>query len=126
MPAEVSWQRESRVIYIRAWGDLTLDEMRESSATQEQYVRQGDPPVHSIIDITDLNDPGVRNLVQFRSAIMDPNTPGVGWIVIVGSNRIIHFMGSVAAQLSGVNLRLVSTVEEAVQTLARVDSTLTV
>ena len=108
MPSEARWYEEPRVAFIEVTGQLTLEDLRASSAQLEDMIRTGEAPVHSIIDITKMEKIQVRNLLQFRNAIIDPNTPGVGWTVIAGTDRLVHFFGNVAAQLARVDFKVVS------------------
>ena len=47
MPFEVKWYVEGRVSSARDWGDLTLEEMRQSNVISLEHIRTGTPPFTS-------------------------------------------------------------------------------
>jgi hypothetical protein len=125
MPYQTSWYQEKRVIYIRVWGDVTIDEIHEMSEEQGQYLNQGKPLVHSISDITHVQS-FPNNLAQLRDSMQASRHPNVGWILIVGpTTPLKRFFTSMLTQIliPKARFRMFDKMEEAVNFLKDVDST---
>jgi len=124
MPYQVSWYYEKRILYSRIEGDITLDEVKAMNDTiVQQYLPQGTPLVHSIVDVTRVGKYPM-NVGQLSQAVKFDNSTS-GWLVVVSkANPIIRFFASVITQVSDTRFRMYSTVDEAVTFLAGVDTTL--
>ena len=87
-------------------------------------IRQGALPVHDLIDgrhVTKIAVP-LKALSEASSFFKEPN---LGWAIFISDNPFIRFLAATASQLSRKSdFRTVSTREEALVVLARMDLTL--
>jgi hypothetical protein len=124
MAYEVKWYHENRVICGAFDGVVTSDDLFAINEAAMKLVRSGQPPVHNIIDALALEKIPfdlrlIRNWFQFFSE------PNLGWVIVIAKNPLFGFFGSTVSQLGGKRFRLVQNWNEALTTLARVDTTLT-
>jgi hypothetical protein len=124
MSVDVSWYEESRVVYMHCVGEITFEDLRDSNITQAEMITGGVAPVHTIINSIEATNLGVTSLFKFRSAMIDPNTPNIGWIVMVGGDKFLHFLGNMVAQLGGFDFKVVNTMDEALIHITHNDPTL--
>ena len=123
MPFEISWYREGRIVGLRYYGNITLDDLKAATKAFADYVEKGTPPVHSLADVREVNKYPV-NLHQIAAAINrgDPNR--VGWTVIVTSSTPIRFISTAIGNLIRSKVRAFATLEAALDYLREVDPTL--
>lgn len=117
------WLVPERIYIFQVYGELTMDDVSQGSEESIQYVRSGQPPVHSIIDIRNVTS-YPKSVSQIRQAAAIMKEPNVGWIVGLSNDRVLSFIGDLVAQLSNVKSKTTFTPEEALDFLWRVDSTL--
>lgn len=122
MPYELGWQVKQRIIYRRYYGDITLEEIQQSSDEAREMVEQGTPLVHSVIDASEITGyPGLRDLQ--RSAHFE-TSEAEGWQMIIGVTGVARLVVSVLTQITGKRFRIVDSVDEAMNFLMMQDETL--
>jgi hypothetical protein len=88
----------------------------------ERFVAEGQPVIHAIADVTDvLKYPPLSQLSQ---AAQRTTLEGMGWTVVVVSNPMLRFIGTLLAQFTVSHVYSVKTIDEALRFLARRDPTL--
>jgi len=128
MPVEIGWQQPRRVIYERFYDAVTIDELTSIQQTFFQYLRDGDAPVHSIIDLSAVKS-YPKSLNQVRQALApDPTGKGGRVVLVVGSNAVIKFITSMISQLVFKNAQFTfcTSLDEAVSYLRQLDPTVTI
>lgn len=125
--AKSYWLEENKIAFIEYIGDFDDRAVIElNQFVAENYLEKGNPPVHNIIDATQLGS-FPKNLSALREgssySVHHPNT---GWILLVGfgSNPILKFLSSAVGQVLGIKFKQVETLEDAKSILRRVDNTL--
>lgn len=122
MPFEVSWYEPSRVILIRTVGDLSAEELSQSGDALRKYIEAGDIPIHLIADLSQLGKVPT-SIAEIRKALGSLNK--LSSSIIVGANNpVIKFMASVFAKLGGYEVRTVSSIDEAIEVITRLDPSL--
>ena len=123
MPQRISYWIDRRVTFHRAVGDLSAAELIEANSTVMRLVREGEAPVHHVIDARQLGKIGLhlRDLPQIVTILKEPN---LGWVVMVGGNPLTRFLASVMTQSGRVKFRIVDTLNDAWHLLRRMDATL--
>jgi hypothetical protein len=114
MAMEVRWHKENQVIYMALWGDITVDEIKESGVIIMDMVGADNPlPVHEIIDVSGMQSfpTQINRWTEVASSMSQTNKQS--WFVVVGANRMVNFVGAVVSQLAGVNCKMVSSLAEA-------------
>lgn len=124
MPFESVWYVESRVIYIRQWGTLTLEDAIATDAAIAQAAELAiDEIVHGIIDARDVTEIDI-NPKELQAAFSKLPKPTQGWVVTVPGDRVSAFMTQVMAQSQQMRQRDFHSPEEALEFLKSVDASL--
>ena len=123
MPFESKWYVEGRVSTVRDWGDLTLEEMRESNRVFLEHIRTGTKPVHLLVDTRAINKlpgsfiPMLKEIEAFR------HEPNMGWTVMITNSPVLKFFGVLSSNMLKMPFHAVSSYEEANTLLKQVDPT---
>ena len=123
MSSQLSWYLENRVMQIVNQGELRDQDLFDLDGSAIQYMEQCSVPlVHLIIDHRlGSNSPSAKGLMQLKW----PKHPKMGWIVMIGlANPLQRFVTAVASNFFKTRLRMVNTLDEALDFLNEVDSTL--
>ena len=128
MPVDLSWQQPRRVIYERFYDAITVEELTAIQQQFFQLLRDGDAPVHSIIDLSAVKS-YPKSINQVRQALApDPTGKGGRVVLVVGTNPIIRFMTSMVSQIvfKDAQFTFCSTLDEAFAYLRQIDPTITI
>jgi hypothetical protein len=124
MPFESKWYVENRVSAVRDWGELTLEEMRESNKIFLDHIRNGKPPVHLIVDTRAITKMPGSFIPMLKEIEVFRHEPNMGWTIMVTNSSVLHFFGVLSSNMLKMPLRAVSSYQEANEVLKRVDPTL--
>jgi hypothetical protein len=122
MPFEINWYQDQRIIHLRFYGDITIEDVGESTRAVNTFVQSGVPLVHNIEDMTDVTK-FPNNIVKISQQITPIDNTLMGWTIIVGANQIVTFIASTVSQLAQARFRAVKTFDEAAAFLKGVDIT---
>lgn len=123
MPFETRWLIANRVVYQRFYGDVTIEEFADSVAEIRQFIDSGTPLVHAIGDLTGVQK--YPSLIQMsKVAQANPAMANIGWTVLLVTNPLLRFFGTVLAQFTVERIRTVATFQEAMQFLLTRDQTI--
>jgi hypothetical protein len=120
MPIENVWYKQGRVIFERAYGTLSADDVHNSNTSVIAMIREGQSPVHIVIDARTVEQ-APFNLRSLQEAVTAFREPGVGWILVIANNAVFRFWASAISQLSKAKFRSVQTPDEAIQILMHLD-----
>jgi hypothetical protein len=123
MPYTLEWYQPQRIILFKLVGKMSEEEVEQSSHNlYHDFLEPGQAPVHILYDSTDLTD-YPRNLILVRHAATKyMKHPKLGWLIIYGpDNLTLRFLGKVVSQIMRVQFRYVSTKEDALEILHRID-----
>ncbi len=123
MAYELSWYHEQRVIYVRIWGDLTLDELRHYNTEVYDKLDHGVSPVHLILDVTDMKQ-FPPSLTALKSTAHYLSHPNLGRNVMIGGPMLAQSFARITAQLLKLDFRTTRTMREALSLLKDGDATL--
>ncbi len=103
MPYETFWYVEDRVIGTHFYGDITEEDMTSSGQRIEEYIKQGKPPLFLLNDVRDVSKfpLGFKSMTQDMSSYRIHKSR-IAWTVILSSNSLINFFGSLASKVVGV------------------------
>jgi len=93
MAYDITWEVPDRIIYLRVYGTLDIDEARCSHEAFCLMLEDcdGSAPVHLIVDHTELERfPGIWRDYGYV-VHTKPNLHG-GWVVAVGHNATVRFI----------------------------------
>jgi hypothetical protein len=123
MPFRIDWLVEQHLVYINVHGVTTVDDLQ---AYDEYALRVLDnsphPLVHTIYDYTHAQIvPPLQATVKMKAG----KHPNVGWVIFVNMQDIMtRFILSTASQVFRLRFRSFKTLEEALDFIQAVDSTL--
>ena len=123
MSIRLSWFLENRVIMISAEGEYTDDELIGLDPQVIKYLDQSSAPlVHMIMDRQETNHiPSIKSVTQVKW----PRHSRYGWTLVVGSsNPFQRFVVAIANNLFKGRQRNFDSLDEALDFLNFVDSTL--
>ena len=123
MAYQLSWYRDKKILLGTFNGVLAPNDLVDVNNIGTDMIRQGTPPVHDIVDALAL-DKVPFDLKLLNKSMQLFKEPNLGWVVVIAKNPMFGFFGSILSQAAGKNVRVVSTWDEALAILARVDSSL--
>lgn len=105
-------------------GDQTLDQFATLNEELIALLDAGDAPVHLLIDVSQMGSIP-SNIMKVQQTFTYLRHPALGWSLFIGEmNALTRLVVSVTNQVSGLDIKLVNTLEEALLLLKRVDLTL--
>ncbi|HEX2621269.1 MAG TPA: hypothetical protein VHL11_14020 [Phototrophicaceae bacterium] len=122
MPYKIDWHVENRIIQCEVYGEFTLEEVRELSQAITERIRQGQAPVHVVVDPTQVEKYPL-NIAAIKAVVQKPE-PNAGWILLISTNTVIRFIMTMVVQMSGAHFRMSPDLKQALMLLQRVDGTL--
>ena len=124
MPYTMQWYIPDRVAYTQYSGHISLEEFEAVISEIKQYLAEGTPPVHHIVDYLAVES--VTDKTQLvKQALSQLELGKHGWAVIISSKHAyIRYQVFTLAQAAGVRYQEVTSLEGAVAFLMRADETL--
>ncbi|RMF80926.1 MAG: hypothetical protein D6737_06520 [Chloroflexi bacterium] len=125
MAFEAKWCVDKRVVYVRYYDDVSLDDFKGASAAMRRYLEEGEGPlVHNIVDFSEAQTIPTH-VGKGRQSLPHLGHPKFGWTIIVKSdNPLVLMITSIMAQTVQQRYRAVDSRDEAVEFLKYVDSTI--
>lgn len=124
MPYQLDWLVPKRIVLLKYQGIVTETELLESDADLCRFYADGDADAAHIHQICILEGTSKTNLAQLTS-LKWPKHPRSGWMIAIGkANSLERIIGGFAAQLLKLRFGSANSLEEAIETLYRVDLTL--
>lgn len=126
MAYQLSWCVPHHVIRYRLYGNLTLDEVTQSSIDYIEMVKSTDADIHTIVDIAQL-ETFPTNLHQVVTAVRFKAEDVRGWAVLVyPANPMVQYTMAMTAQmvLKHAKLRVANDMQEALDFLREKDAAL--
>ena len=126
MPYQVSLYIDQRVIYSRAFGNATIDDIHHLNHEVQTHVREGQPLVHVICELKDI-EKFPTNIAGMRKSLEQMDQERMGWVIVCGAgNALLRFVASLITQfvIPDVRLRMFDTLEQGIDFLREHDETL--
>ncbi|RMG88612.1 MAG: hypothetical protein D6712_03260 [Chloroflexi bacterium] len=126
MTIHISWLLENRVMYVEAWGNVSIDDVSTSTLYMVDLIEKSEHPLVHIIIVNKGIDKIPLNVIQLQRATRPLlGHPKNGWHVFVNSqNTVIDYSMNILAQLFKTRWRKVSVLEEAITFLQDADQSL--
>jgi hypothetical protein len=129
MAFELSWYLENRVILLTGHGEGSDQNLLDIDQQVINYLNQSNATlVHLIMDQRNLPPPSsskAASQIKLASQLKWPKHPKYGWAILVGpSNSLQRFVIAVATNFFKVRQRTFDTMDEALDFLNDIDSTL--
>jgi hypothetical protein len=126
MPYQLSWCVPHHVIRYRFYGELTLDEVTQSSIEYIAMVKSVETEVHTVVDIAQL-EKFPTNLHQVVTAVRFKPEDIRGWAVLIHqASPMVQYTMAMTAQmvLKHAKLRVVNDMQAALDFLREKDAAL--
>lgn len=127
MPFDISWYKDGHIIYIEYYGDVTLEDKRLGAEAECAYLDQATVPlVHVLLDMTNQTS-APTDIKEIQKALDKALVhPKKGWTLGFGKDDfgMDKFVNSVVTQTRSARYRTFVTLEETLDFLAYVDSSL--
>ncbi len=119
------WCVPKRVVYIRYGEEVTIEDFQGVAKAMTTYIEEGDPPlVHNIVDYTDVKQMPT-SVFKGAKALSHLGNPKYGWAIIIDAgNPLVKMRTSIMAQGNNNRFRSFETLQEGIEFLQYVDSTL--
>ena len=121
----MQWYIEKRVLYVALVGDLDVEAVVEVQANMLKRMEEGTPPIHLIRDERRIGKVPSR-LPMMDNARKLAQHPALGWVVSIDGNlnAAARFLFNLAIRLMRLRICRVTSLQEAVQFLESVDTSL--
>src|SRR5689334_10087471 len=123
MPIQLSWYLENHVILHVNQGDISDQEILDVDQPISGFLERSHAPlVHLILDNRSATTtPSIKAISQLKY----PKHPRFCWLIVVGpTNTFVRFVNAVTTNLFKSRNRMFDTMDEALDFLNEVDSTL--
>jgi hypothetical protein len=124
VPSRILWYWENRVVYNWLGGDISVETIARGSTIILQKIETADAPVHLIFNADTVGKVprSVGQLAQATRLVF--SHPKVGGIIIVTNNLLVRFLGQIVPRLFQKNSYSVTTLDDGVKMLMRLDTSL--
>jgi hypothetical protein len=123
MPFEMFWYVEKRVLFVRIYGALAVEEIGVLSKEALERLDNATERFHILLDLTQI-EKYPTNLGQVRKMMVRDKNPLLGWWVLIGTNSFIRFLMSALSQVANIHFRAVASLDEATKALGEIDESL--
>jgi hypothetical protein len=124
MSATASWYQPGRIVHVVIEGDLTLDDAETVNQVVTQYIREGQPPVHLLVEATRLGKfpLDLKRFPKLTGYLHEPNLGKMA--VITSQGALTKFFASIITQAAHIEMKLFDKLDDGMTFLRRVDITL--
>jgi hypothetical protein len=123
MSIQLSWYLENRIILLTSHGESSDQDLLNLDQPIINYLNQSQAPLVHLI--ADHRRGGKMPSLKVSMQIEWPKHPQYGWGILVGlTNPLQRFLVVVASNFFNVRQRMFNTMDEALDFLNEVDSTL--
>lgn len=125
MTFEISWFVENRIIFAKASGKMTVEELRVASDKVVKMLEASDASlVHILSDESDLESFPI-SVKALNEVVGFMRHPKMGWMLLYPSdNNISKSLSNILAGVTKMWIRRFASQQEALEFLVLVDSTL--
>ncbi|HRF96342.1 MAG TPA: hypothetical protein PLZ51_14150 [Aggregatilineales bacterium] len=123
MPYKMTWLIDKRVLHIVIEGELSGDTIREMVAESRKMTDDGIKPVHAIADATHTHSipKHIPTILKEYGGVTPQDT---GFTVIIATSPVTRFLAQALLRLLRLEIRFGSDIQDALNILHRVDTTL--
>ena len=117
---ELSWHIDNKVILLHIQSELKIEDLSILDKQIKAMLDAGNAPVHLIYQSEDVDTP--KDIAQVAKRLTFLKHQNCSWIITLGSNILITFIGRVVTNLSHIKLKAVPNIEEADKFLSKFDT----
>ena len=125
MAYTLDWFVPNRIAVVKIAETLTLEDGYAQNSFMLPVLAAADQPIHLIIDLTLTRHFPMRLNEKVWEGTEYMRHPMMGWLIVInqGSNPFLHMLMSVVGKTTGVKLRFVNSLDEAMSSLRKLDLT---
>ena len=126
MPYKYNWLLESHIIEVHLYGDVTVDELTVLfSNLRDEFLEGSSHPIHIMLEVSKITSIP-HSLKKVKEAVSPIHAhEHSGWTVFINiKNPLFRMLVNIVAQLNKRRIREVKTIEEALELLYQVDTSL--
>lgn len=106
MGVETFWLVEDRVILQRLYGEVTIDDLKESTRSGEALLNSSpEQVIYLLVDARAVTH-YPKQLRELVSVFQDAKPDKVIWTLILSEETIVRFLGSAVTQMLGLRVRV--------------------
>jgi hypothetical protein len=126
MSYSFEWKTPGRVVLFTLGESYKLEDAGRLNQQMLEMLDQSTQPLHMLVDLTMMRYFPLRVTDEVWAITKCLGHPQMGWMLPInrGTNPMAHFIASVVGRTTGVKMRFVRTIDEAIETLHRMDLTL--
>ena len=125
MAYQLSWMIPNRIILVEVNGVIDEGSVRTFDQTMLTMLDEGDADAALIHHIMVFGEIVGRPNLKLLTSVTYPQHPRNGWMITVGNNNpLIRMVNGLAAQILQMRVAGIDTVEEALELLYEMDSTI--
>lgn len=123
MPVELSWLLPDHILLAKYSGNVSPEDIHSQYETGLQ-MSEAHPEhlVHLIVEIAEVKS--FPSQLKAYKGSYGEKSKNAGWVIIIGKNRLMHFISSVIGQLMHLSFAYMTTREEALQYILERDRTI--
>lgn len=125
MPVNNSWIIENKVMLLKMYGDVKVEELHEGAKNSLNVLNQSTHKLHQLIDMSETNSLP-SNIAQLGEVSRPVNEhPLMGWVIMYGiKNKLIKFIITMTSHLAKSQLKVADDYESAIAVLKKLDGSL--
>lgn len=120
MPVQINWLVRDRVVAVTLSGQLSAEEINQTSRTINEHVVSGVSPVHIYLDIRTVHQTSL-NLRELNNLIVREHQDRFGWFILITDSPLARFLGATVIQLARLRVHVAATPDHGLAYLNRVD-----
>ena len=123
MAWQIDWHVPTRIFFMKLIGDLTIDDLHRLVDEELDFIRNGDPPVHFIVDLREMGDYPI-SISELRRNLALYNEPNLGWLMTLSNDRMVQYLSRVVSTLQRNRYRHFNGPDELIEFIVRKDESL--
>jgi hypothetical protein len=132
MPFETKWYIKNQIVFVRAWGNLSIEDTQDFNHCLDQYIQEGvqeyvemgisDGEVHFLQDGREIGSVPT-SMTQLQKTLKVASNIGCGWIISISRPRskVAFMINNLVMSVMQMQFKRVNTVEEAIAFLKDAD-----
>lgn len=123
MPIKATWIVPKRLFVYYNYGITTRDELENGMVLIQQYLNEGEAPIHVIIDMRQSVEVP-KEIAYLRKLINVYKHAQMGWVITLSQNSLVNFINNILSNFIHIHYESCKTEQEAYAFLEKVEPSL--